>query len=155
MEEREKLIEVIRLFRYHYRKLPLRHVHGLDKLPLFLYLYERWLIRTKRLHFDVDYLLTLSNDTGALVLEADIESEISEARKMMFHECRDGSSDLLDMREMSTLISIVDKYGMIDYDSLLQEMAKTRGNYLSPEMIHYVPLPFFISKDLMVEKIKE
>ena len=142
--------------RYNERKLQLRYVHSKSKTDIFVYLYERWLIYTDREYFDFPYFITL-DDNGALKLTAEIPQEtldvIEDAMKREAFIPKVPASDGLDVEEMEQIDFLFDKYGLMDYDTIMEEMFSGVGNYISPELSKITALPFILNKEYMLDNI--
>lgn len=131
----------------------MRFVHSIDKMDLFLYLFERWLIMTKREYFDFPYNVTLDNQYGTLQMTAVISEQ---DRKDINHTMIDAMAcDLpelsLSLYEMGYIDYLFDKYRDIDYDSLIGMMFMVEGNTTSPETINYLTLPMLLDKETIKE----
>lgn len=152
----ERLVEVIRYMRALYiNRLPLRNIHTISKMDLFLYLFVQDAIYKEREGLGITFKLDIDN-MGLLSLRAmDIENETTFAVwDTIAKGLEENSFDKITEHDKLSIENIISKYGMHQYTELLTDMTKSTGNSISPILVDCVPLPYMIDDEFLKNKLR-
>lgn len=148
----KKLVGVLELFYAKYvldHNMKMRNIYELDKLPLFLLLLEDKLYKSFELEpFGLEFKIDMHSKGYLEITCEDIACLTTRAKMGVLRRGVDIQwetyQDVLNKEEYGYIIALVNKYGMEDYNTLV-DLILNSGIINGTEKINTVPMVFNIN----------